>query len=105
MKRNNYGNEDHIQFKVISKRANFNIACNPNHNSVFKNHRHEKEDQRETHPNANNAEMMGNLFLLLISQIFIMIKKNYTKSSKGIFKSTIFKILFFLILFYKIIFK
>ena len=76
-KRNNYGNKDHIQFSLISKRANLNIACNPNHNYVFKNHMHEKEDQRETHQTANNAEMMGNLFLLLISQIFIIKKKLY----------------------------
>ena len=38
---------------------------------------HEKEDQRETHQTANNDEKMGNLFLLLISQIFIIKKKLY----------------------------
>lgn len=59
----------------ISKRANFKAACNVDHNSVFKNHMHKKKDQRETHQIANSVEITGNLFLLPISQIFIMIKK------------------------------
>ena len=69
-----------------------NIACNPNHNYVFKNHMHEKEDQRETHQTANNAEMMGNLFLLLISQIFIIKKKIILNPPKEFFKVQFFKL-------------
>ena len=45
---------------------------------VFKNHMHEEKDWRETCQNANSVEIMGNFFLLFISQLFITLRKKVT---------------------------